>query len=255
METKNLTSAMSTSLQIDRLPTFTIKDERRKSAELIGLRSSDIQSRSLNILRSTFLKRIKEGGKQLIGITSASPAEGKTFLTVNLGLSLAKVCPEPVFLIDLDFRRPSLASTLGMEVEHSIEDYLTGKVDDLSKVGARIKNANLAVFPSLKTKRTSTELLSCDRFAEMLTIFKEDSQASIMLFDLPPAFADDDAMISLEHLDGYILTVEASRTTARQVEQTIEILSPSECIGTVLNRYQGGLGDPYGYGGYESYYD
>lgn len=93
----------------------------------------------------------------------------------------------------------------------------------------------------------------------MLSIFKEKSKASIILFDLPPAFADDDTMICLEHLDGYILVVEASRTTSKQVEQTIEILSPSPCIGTVLNRYEGGLADPYGYGygygGYESYYD
>lgn len=250
---------MSKPLQIDQLSTFTIDDERRQSAELIGLSKSNIQSRSLNILRSTFLKKAKEGNKRMVGITSASPAEGKTFLTLNLGYSLAKVSPEPIFLVDLDFRRPSLASTVGLQVEHSIEDYLTGKIDDLSRVGAQLENANLAVFPSSRTRRSSAELLSCERFAEMLSIFKDEAEASIILFDLPPAFADDDAMICLEHLDGYILVVEASRTTTKQVEQTIEILSPSPCIGTVLNRYQGGLADPYGYGygygGYESYYD
>lgn len=259
MEIKNPPRMMDASLQITQFRTFAIDDERRQSSDLISLSDNGSEARSFNILRSTFLKKMKEGGKRLVGVTSAMPSEGKSFLSTNLALSLAKVSPDPVFLVDLDFRRPSLATTLGFQVQHSIDHYLTGKVDELSKVGARLEGTNLAIFPSLKTKQSSAELLSGQRFTEMLAIFKEKSDASTILFDLPPAFADDDAMICLGHLDGYILVVEASRTTTKQVQKTIEMLAPSPCIGTVLNRYQGGFGDPYGYGygygGYEAYYD
>jgi Mrp family chromosome partitioning ATPase len=65
-------------------------------------------------------------------------------------------------------------------------------------------------------------------------------------------------MIIAEYLDAYILVVDAGRTTKSQVREAFTMMQPASCIGTVLNRYRGGLNDPYGYGygyaDYSSYY-
>jgi protein-tyrosine kinase len=72
-------------------------------------------------------------------------------------------------------------------------------------------------------------------------------------------FADDDAMIIAEHLDAYLLVVDAGKTTKNQVKDALAMMQPSTCLGTVLNRYRGGLADPYGYGygygAYQEYYE
>ena len=54
-------------------------------------------------------------------------------------------------------------------------------------------------------------------------------------------------MITLERLDGYLLVVDSGKTSAKQVAHAIQLLEPTPCLGTILNRYQGGLADHYGY--------
>src|SRR6185312_10982791 len=45
-------------------------------------------------------------------VTSASPAEGKSFTAVNLALTQAQLTDKRVVLADFDFRRPSVDKTL-----------------------------------------------------------------------------------------------------------------------------------------------
>jgi protein-tyrosine kinase len=32
------------------------------------------------------------------------------------------------------------------------------------------------------------------------------------------------------------------------VRDCVRLMEPTPCLGSVLNRYEGGIGDPYGYG-------
>ncbi|MFY8196162.1 MAG: P-loop NTPase, partial [Novosphingobium sp.] len=47
-------------------------------------------------------------------IASAHPGEGKTFCAVNLALSIAAEKDNEVLLVDADFAKPSVLSTLGL---------------------------------------------------------------------------------------------------------------------------------------------
>ena len=195
----------------------------------------------------------------MIGITSTAPDAGKSFLTVNLGASLGFVSDGPVFLVDLDFRRASLATTFDIEPAASVNDFLTGKTNDLVEIGIRIKDTSVAVFPAIKTRTPPVELLAGDRLGQLIATLRSTYETGIVLVDLPPVFADDDAMIIAEQLDAFLLVVDAGRTTSTQVKEALAMMHPTPCIGSVLNRYRGGLGDPYGYGygsgAYSSYYD
>jgi Mrp family chromosome partitioning ATPase len=84
---------------------------------------------------------------------------------------------------------------------------------------------------------------------ELLHSLKQLPDNPICICDLPPAFANDDAAIITGKLDAYIMVVEDGRTTKKQIRETINMLSPATCAGTVLNRYFGGIvPDDYGYG-------
>ena len=63
-------------------------------------------------------------------------------------------------------------------------------------------------------------------------------------------------MLSIEHLDGYLLVVDTTVTRKTHVEQAMSMLQPARCFGTVLNRYRGTMIERDGYGStaYSKYY-
>ncbi|MGH9596617.1 MAG: CpsD/CapB family tyrosine-protein kinase, partial [Edaphobacter sp.] len=60
-------------------------------------------------------------------ITSGLPQEGKSFVSTNLALSLARHKNSKVLLIDGDMRRYTLHQILGCEAHPGLADYLAGK--------------------------------------------------------------------------------------------------------------------------------
>lgn len=246
-------------LRLADLPLFTPERAELNSHKLVGFDSRDIRARPFNLLRSSLSKKLKESGFRLVGLTSATPAAGKSYLSLNLASSLARVAEQPVFLVDLDIRRASVAEEIGLTLDRGIESFLEGEADDLAALGRRVEGSELGIFPAVRRKRNTAELLAGERFAQMIDIFRNRSDAATILFDLPPAFASDDAMISLELLDGYVLVVDSGKTTRKHVEDVLAVLHPTPCVGTILNRYSGGFADSYGYGyggpDYGKYYD
>lgn len=229
-----------------------------RTNRIIGFDSRDVRARPFNLLRTSLAKKIKEHGTRLIGITSATPAAGKSFLSMNLAASLARVSEGPVYLVDLDLRRASVAEEIGYVAERGIESFLNGNCHCLADLGVAIDGTNLGLFPTVRKAANTAELLSGAAFGTMIDLFRNHSGDATVLFDLPPAFASDDTMIIVERLDGYVLLADSGKTTKKQLEHVVALLNPTPCLGTVLNRYRGGLGDDYGYGyganAYSRYY-
>lgn len=221
---------------------------------IVGFDNRDSRARPFNLLRTQIAKRLANKRAKLVGITSAAPNAGKSFLSLNLAASLSRVAEQQVILVDLDLRRGSVAEALGMTPDLGISDFLDGTTDDLGSLGWRIDSCKLAIFPTNRVGSNSAELLAGDRYNELVAAFRKASEQAIILFDLPPAFANDDTMIAIQKLDGYVMVVDSGITTSRQVRDTLLMLEPATCLGAVLNRYSGGVVDHYGYGyGYKAY--
>ena len=244
------------------LPVFEPDPATLDRHAVVGFDSRDSRSRPFNLLRTQVAKRIAAQKAEIIGITSATPNAGKSFLSLNLAASLSRVAEQTVYLIDLDLRRGSVAEELGMMPELGVSDFLDGSSDDLGKMGWRVGESSLAVFPTRAMAGHSAELLSGDRFALLIEAFRGIAGNAFILCDMPPTFANDDTMIAMQKLDGYIMVVDSGHTTRRQVQDTMEMLQPAPCLGAVLNRYNGGIMETYGYGygygygskAYDAYY-
>jgi Mrp family chromosome partitioning ATPase len=207
-------------------------------------------------MRTQLAKQLVEDNVRLIGITSATPAAGKSFLSVNLAASLSRVLKVPTLLVDLDLRRGCVAEELGLEFTSGISEFLLGKKNDLGEIGLRVEGTRLVVFPTHPVSMDSAQAIAGGRYESLIQTMRDDAGGAVVIFDLPPVFANDDAVLSTRQLDGYILVVDSGKTTRRQLTDAMEMLSPVPCLGTVLNRYAGGILDSYGYGSasYDSYY-
>ncbi len=237
----------------DALATLALSREELDDRRIVGFNSRDSRSRPYHLLRTQLTKIMARNNWRMIGVTSATPGAGKTFTAVNLAAALAPTAASTVMLCDLDLRRGSIADMLRMSRQPGFGDYLEGKVDDVRDIALRINDSHLVVVPTTPTHASSSELLATPRFRSFMARLRAMPEETRIVCDLPPAFASDDAMISMQQLDAYLLVVDHGTTTARQVEETVRLLDPVPCLGSVLNRYQGGFADPYGYGYGDTY--
>ena len=226
---------------------------------VVAFDSRDIRSRPFNLMRTKFTKQLELLKMNFVGITSPAPTAGKSLMSLNLAAALARLNDFTVFLVDMDLRRGSIGQNLGIEFEHGVTSFLEGKVDRLEDIAMRIEGLPLVVLPTHVTSEDSTTFLSGERYDTLIGRLRAQSSKAIVIVDLPPVFANDDAMILMESLDGYMMVVDSGRSTKREVQQAMELLRPAVPVGAVLNRYRGGVIDAYGYGGtsraYSRYYN
>ncbi|MBU3077185.1 CpsD/CapB family tyrosine-protein kinase [Sphingomonas quercus] len=223
---------------------------------IFGFNSRDRRSRAFNLLRSQVMKIAATNGWRTIGVTSPTPRVGKSFIASNLAASLSRIPTLQTYLFDLDLRRGSIAEAYGIERGIGLNAFLSGETDTLEGSRYVVPNANLNIFPCFVTNEPSAEMLAGTRMTALSNAMKALPGQAISICDLPPVFANDDASLIVRQVDAYLLVVEEGRTTARQVRDAMDMLAPEPCIGTVLNRYRGGIGgDDYGFGyGRQSHY-
>lgn len=229
-------------------PVVDIPDDTRDRNLLVGFESHDERARAFNLLRSQLLKDTADQSVRLIGVTSATPSAGKSFVSLNLAAALSKITDRKVVICDFDLRRGSILEALEVQPERDLSQYLRGELPDWRSAVVRIADSDLYVLPCVKRRRGSGELLTSHRFEELVAGLRALPPEIVVICDLPPVFASDDALLTASHLDAYILVVEYGRNTEGQVRESMAMLSPTPCLGTILNRYRGGFFDAYGYG-------
>lgn len=223
-------------------------DDVLERQKIVGFDSHEERARPFNLLRSQITRALESSERQIIAMTSATPAAGKTYVSVNLAAALSRITGRTVLLCDLDLRRGSVLTSFEADVPQDLSAYLRGDIEHWSQALYRIGDTDLFVLPCIGALRRSGELLSSKRFEELIAGLRALPDNILVMADLPPVFASDDALLTMEHLDSYMLVVEHGRNTATQVRETIALLEPSPCLGTILNRYRGGFFDAYGYG-------
>ena len=243
---------------IDALRQIVVDAATLENSHIFGFRNADTRARPFKLLRSQLRKQMRTTGAKLIGVTSASPAVGKSFVAANLAAALSRLADVDVYLADIDLHRPSLADRFGLADGVGVQDYLAGEVTDLAEVAVRVNDERLALLPGFKRDLPPAELLAGAASDRLFDAFRRLPDNAVCLFDMPPIFADDDAVIIANRVDGFLLVVEDGKTTVKQVKDTIRLLAPTPMIGSVLNRYKNQLlSDDYGYGvgyGYGAYY-
>ena len=238
-----------------------VDEETLAKTNVYGFRRADPRSRAFKLLRSQVIKRRETDGTCLIGVTSAAPGAGKSFVASNLAAALSRIATSDVYLVDLDLHRPALADRFSVRKGAGVagvHDYLAGDVPDLGPVAKRINDDQLVLMPGFRNDLATGEMLTGPQGMALFDTMRQLAADTFVIVDMPPIFADDDAVIIGRRVDAVLLVIEDGRTSAKQARDTIRVLQPTPLLGTVLNRYRNQLlADDYGYGfsyGYGAYY-
>ncbi|MCJ8321071.1 MAG: XrtA-associated tyrosine autokinase [Colwellia sp.] len=186
----------------------------------------------------------------LIMVSSTNPNEGKTYVSINLALSIALEQDKTVLLIDADVLRPSLHRELEFESSEGILEYLLSEVNDLSDIIYSTNLDNLKIIPAGKPHHLTNELLASNRMEILAKELAERYPDRIVIFDCPPILGVTETPVLSNLVGQAIIVVEESKTKLDDVKKAASQLNEDIAIGFVMNKTINTKRDGYGYYGY-----
>ncbi len=189
----------------------------------------------------------------LILVCSTQPNEGKTFCAINLALSIASERDLTVLLVDADFAKPEILSTLGLEGGKGLIDVIADPSLNLSDCLIRTNIENFAVLPAGRQHHLTTELLASERMGMMIEEIAQRYRDRVIIFDSPPVLASSAASVLALHVGQILFVVEAESTREQQLREGLAMVSACKNTHLLLNKtkYSSGgrkFGSYYGYG-------
>lgn len=189
----------------------------------------------------------------LILMCSSQPNEGKTYCAINLALSMASERDNTVLLVDADFSKPEVLTTLGLEGGKGLVDIVTDPTLDMADCLIRTNIENLSVLPTGRQHHLTTELIASDRMGQIVSEIAARYRDRIVIFDSPPALASSAGSVLAMHVGQVVFVVEADNTTESELKDGLSMVSACPEINLLLNKT--GLhkknrrfGNYYGYG-------
>ncbi len=206
---------------------------RHRSRQRVARPAAD--ALSFDLLRTRLLQVLRANDLVTVAATAPSPGCGTTYTATNLALSLARLPSCRTLLIDLNFRAPGVADALGIVPTGGFAHGLLGKIP-LTDCLTRFSD-NLMVGVADGPHPAPAELLMDPRTSKTLAALKDRLQPDVIVFDLPPMLAYDDATALLPRVDGVLLVTDGTRTVAKQVVRCQEILADqTQLLGVALNK-------------------
>ena len=209
-------------------------------------------SEAVRRLRSTLL--ISRSGKppQVLVVTSGSPREGKSTLSLALAISLAQL-DKKVLLLEADMRRPVLRSRTGMALKGGLSVLLTDRESSMEPI-PYAEYPNLYLMPAGPVPPYPAELLGSERMHALLRQWQTEFDFVVM--DCPPVLPVSDVQLLESLADATILVARTGFTSRVALNRAYQLLYPhvkdpaTPAIGIVLNFVSQQSAAYYGYYGY-----
>jgi protein-tyrosine kinase len=214
-----------------RASAFEGDDDRHVCAE----RFRTLRSRLYQVAATRPLRRIM--------VTSSLPAEGKTFVAVNLAHSIVRQPDRKVLLIDADLRASRLHQVLGAPRTPGLSDYLRGEANECQII-QKGTDANLCLIAGGREVSDPSELLMSERLGKLFELVTP--MFDWVIIDTPPALPVHDASMMADLSDGVLFVVRAGTTDHEMAAKATAEFQDRNLLGVVLNRVENAAG----YGGY-----
>ena len=205
------------------VPSFLKRGDIPHKGILVVKGKRDVMNEAFRVLRTNLeFMTGKDASGTTIAITSFNPGSGKSFITVNLGMSLA-IKERRVLMIDGDMRHGSL-SALFNSPEFGLADYLQGSKDDIGGlIVSHDKDPNLHILPVGTIPPNPAELIDSERFNTLLGTLR--NSYDYILIDCPPVELVADTQLIEKQTDRTIFIIRAG-------------LLEREMLGDLANIYE-----------------
>jgi capsular exopolysaccharide synthesis family protein len=226
-----------------------VYDRSNSSIVILEGKRSFIAEQFRQLRTSLTYMGIDETNKKIL-ITSSMTGEGKSFIAVNLGVSLS-LMNKKVALLEFDLRKPKLSEQFNVSRHTGLSTYLIGKAD-IEEIIKPTGINNLFLIPSGPIPPNPSELMSNGRLQELLTYL--DTQFDYILIDTAPVNPVTDAFILSPLCDVTLYVVRHAYTPKiflKKLEEklrTKSLKNPAIVYNGIKGKGFGKYGYGYGYG-------
>jgi succinoglycan biosynthesis transport protein ExoP len=241
------------------VPRISAKEFRRPDLVTFDHPHAAVAEAFRSVRTSILLSRSGEELQSLL-VTSASPGEGKTTVSINLAITMARGGGS-VLLVDADLRRSRIHRALGLDRAPGLTSVLTGAAElsqAIQKVrlegdrpnGSAGDALEFDVLTSGELPPNPSELLGSPAMTRLLDDARE--RYGKVVLDTPPLVAVTDACVLSSRVDGVFTVMSVGKTSWRLIRSGLEDLEKvhAPIRGAILNSLSSAGG---GYGYYDSY--
>jgi tyrosine-protein kinase Etk/Wzc len=206
---------------------------------------------ALRNLRNALFLAAGERTISTLLVTSALPGEGKSFLTANLGATIASpgasagaivaASSTNVIVVDADLRKPSLHELFDMPNMLGLADVLAmpeAAIEGMLKKALKSTGVDgLQLLPAGRTPLDPGSLLNSPRFVKVLHLLSH--QADFVIIDSSPLLEAIETKAIANVVDGVVLVVSDGQSRSRIVQKALDyfrIKANSNFLGLVFNR-------------------
>ncbi|MBN3081208.1 tyrosine-protein kinase Wzc [Pectobacterium polaris] len=228
------------------------KKGNTRSTELLAVGNpADLAIEAIRSLRTSLHFAMMEAKNNVLMISGASPAIGKTFVSANLGAVVAQA-GQRVLIVDCDMRKGYAHELMGCQGNDGLSDILSGQMQ-IEKGIRKTAIENMNFISRGQIPPNPSELLMHVRFNEFIKWASENYD--LVLLDTPPILAVTDAAIISRHAGTSLLVARFEVNTLKEIEVSVRRFEQNgaEIKGVILNAIVKRAASYYGYGNYNYY--
>jgi capsular exopolysaccharide synthesis family protein len=203
------------------------------------------------LIRTNLQFSLPSRDKNVILVTSSLSGEGKTFFSLNLGISLSMI-GKKVAICEFDLRKPALLDYLNLESEVGISDYLQS--DDLSITDLIIKHkgsyGNMDLFGCGNIPENPAELMLMPKVGYFIDKLK--SHYDVVILDTAPVGQVADAFSLSKFVDITTYIMRYNYTPLSMIGFLNENYKGDKLKNPAILLNDGKLQTGYGYGYYQN---
>ncbi len=167
-------------------------------------------------------------------ISSSTPGEGKSTVSVNLALAAAAL-GQRVLLVDTDLRLPQLHNRLGLMNSYGLSNAISSDLDLEKLIQQSQIESNLFVLTAGHVPPDPTKLLSSQKMKDLMTQFQESYD--LVIYDTPPLLRLADTKLIAAKTDGIVMVVGLGKIKSSVLSQALEEIKQFQVsvLGIVAN--------------------
>ncbi len=223
-------------------------------SRVVGLGRYSRASDEFQVLASHLQGTVEaEQERRVVMVTSSAPGEGKSFVSLNLSITLARL-GRRVLLVDVDLRNPKLHRTFNLAPLGGLTGFLLDQLPLASCLcETSVRNLTL-IAASSRAAVFSSEILASPRMRQFVAEARAAEAWDYVVLDSAPVLAASETQIVARLADALLFVVAANRTPRSAVTRSLELLKAAPLLGLVFNRFEppysnrGDYGYGYGYG-------
>lgn len=235
------------------IPFSVLQQEDEKRAENTGKASllalthpTDPAIEAVRSLRTSLHFTMMDAPNNIMTITGPSPEVGKTFVSVNLAVTMAQA-GKKVLLVDADLRKGYMHRFFGIDQQHAGLANLLQKKATLEQCLIETSVSGLVFLPRGPIPENPSELLLNPLFAQLLQ--HAAKEYDLVIIDTPPILAVADALIVSKLAGANFIVARFSKNPLGMVQATIKRFATNgvKLDGAILNATQKRSLAYYGY--------